>query len=79
MKLEEGQIVISIWEYDQLRELKGRVDGVQNLLNNSSSVYLDDVCKVIGIDMTEYNKRHEENRAKYIQSISKGDVDIENE
>ena len=56
MKLAEGQMVISISEYSQLRELKGRVDGAQALLDHSDSVYLDDVCNVIGIDMTEYKK-----------------------
>lgn len=79
MKLAEGQMVISISEYSKLRELKGRVDGAQDLLNHSDSVYLNDVCNVIGIDMTEYNKRQEEGRVKYAQSISEGDVYVDHE
>lgn len=79
MKLAEGQMVISISEYNQLRELKGRVDGAQDLLNNSDSAYLNDVCNVIGIDMTEYNKRQEERRTEYTQLIREGDIDVDHE
>ena len=79
MKLAEGQMVISISEYSKLRELKGRVDGAQDLLNNSGSVYLNDVCNVIGIDMKEYNKRQEENRSKYARSIVEDGVDVDHE
>lgn len=79
MKLAEGQMVISLSEYSKLRELKGRVDGAQDLLNNSGSVYLNDVCNVIGIDMKEYNKRQEENRAKYARSIVEDGVDVDHE
>ena len=79
MKLAEGQMVISLSEYSQLRELKGRVDGAQDLLNHSDGVYLDDVCNVIGIDMTEYKKRQEENRSKYVQSVRGGGVDVDHE
>lgn len=79
MKLAEGQMAISISEYSKLRELKGRVDGAQDLLNHSDSVYLNDVCNVIGIDMTEYNKRQEERRAEYAQLIREGDIDVDHE
>ena len=72
-------MVISISEYSKLIELKGRVDGAQDLLDRSDSVYLDDVCNVIGIDMKEYNKRQEQNRAKYIQSIVEDGVDVDHE
>lgn len=77
MKINEDQIVVSICEYDRLRELKGRVDGAQDLLNHAESVYLDDVCNIVGIDMTEYNKRQEENRTKYVQSIREGEADVD--
>lgn len=72
MKLADGQMIISVFDYNQLVELKGRVDGAQDLLNHAESVYLDDVCNVIGIDMSKYKERESRKHEQYISLLKDG-------
>lgn len=65
-------VAVEIDEYSRLCRLDGRVDAAQNLLNHSSSVFIEDICNIIGIDLTLYNEAQDEKRARYIKSISDG-------
>lgn len=65
-------VAVEVDEYSRLCRLDGRVDAAQNLLDHSSSVFIEDICNIIGIDLTLYNESQEENRTRYVKSINKG-------
>lgn len=65
-------VAVEVDEYSRLCRLDGRVDAAQNLFDHSSSVFIEDICNIIGIDLTLYNEAQDKKRARYIKSISKG-------
>ena len=56
MVISENFVAIPREEYSELCKLKGKVDSVQDIMNSKESVYIEDICMIIGIDMYIYNQ-----------------------
>lgn len=69
-----NKIMIPQSRYDMLCQQDGRIIAAQSFVDNSLIICVDDLCNIIGIDMTIYKNRQAELHKSHIENLKSGEA-----